>query len=72
MLSVTIRVGEDRQEAGNSLLTIASWRTFQVESVEVTEETGKNKDKEKKKNLSNTMNTTIWEAGIDSGPSPIQ
>jgi hypothetical protein len=49
MLSVTIRVGEDRQEAGNSLLTIASWRTFQVESVEVTEETGKNKDKEKKK-----------------------
>jgi hypothetical protein len=43
-----------------------------MESVEVTGgETGKTKTK-KKKDLSNTMNTTIWEAGIDGGPSPIQ
>jgi hypothetical protein len=40
------------QEAENSLSTIASWRTFQVESVEVTEERRrKNKRQRKKKKI---------------------
>jgi hypothetical protein len=47
-----------------------------VESVEVTEERRRKNQRQRKKkknlNSSNTMNTTIWEAGIDGGPSPIQ
>lgn len=55
VVSYKFKLENIEQEAENSLSTIASWRTFQVERVEVTEERRRKNQRQRKKGIRATQ-----------------